>query len=288
MGLKSTRIILSILLAIVIAVSTAVGAIIAVSQLTVGNRDFYIENIVSNQLVDECNQQLSKKYTALAEKSNIPLDIFESVKMQYSTKASLSQAMSYVFDENDSTLNTDVRTAYFEDIINQYLEANKISLKDSSVKAVAEEATKIYSDVVGIHNMDYLQNQVKIYQNENTKLLSLFVLLTAISVFALFMLYKKREKALAYVADGVLAGGIAVILSSILRLAFGVGTRFSVLPYFYDEVFAGLAKKVLAFSLLGGVILLIIGAVLFGLHIYYARRRKNREDTRFAKVITKL
>lgn len=288
MGLKSTRIILSILLAIVIAVSTAVGALIAVSQLTVGNKDFYIENIVSNQLVDECNQQLSKKYTALAEKSNIPLDIFESVKMQYSTKASLSQAMSYVFDENDSTLNTEVRTAYFEDIINQYLEANKISLKDSSVKAVAEEATKIYSDVVGIHNMDYLQNQVKIYQNENTKLLSLFVLLTAISVFALFMLYKKREKALAYVADGVLAGGLAVILSSILRLAIGVGTRFSVLPYFYDGVFAGLAKKVLAFSLLGGVILLIIGAVLFGLHIYYARRRKNREDTRFAKVITKL
>lgn len=283
MGLKSTRIILSILIAVAIAVSSAFGILCLVSQLTISEQDFYIKAFVTDDLVEKCDEQLTRKYTALSVKSNIPLDIFESVKMQYPTRDSLIQAMTYVFDENDSTLNTDVRTAYFENIISQYLEANKISLKESVVKAVAEEATQIYSDTVGVHNMDYLKYQVKGYQQEYTKKLSIFVLMIAVSVFSLLTIYKKKENALAYIADGALAGGFAVAVSS---LAFG--KEYYASPYFYGNVFSSVAKKVVAYNALGGVALFIIGVVLFGLYLYYVKRRKNREDTRFSKIITKL
>ena len=83
MMLASSRKILSYLLSAITAVVLVVAVISGINHLTIGNKNFYIKSFSTQALADECDKQLTEKYKTLSTKSNLPFDIFDSVKVKF-------------------------------------------------------------------------------------------------------------------------------------------------------------------------------------------------------------
>ena len=288
MGLKSTRRILSIVFSVILAFSLFVSASCIMSNLTVSNRDFYEKQFANESITSECNRQLDNKLKTLAKKSNIPFEVFESVKKQYNTSQSLEQAASYLFDENDSTLNNEVRLKYFYDICTEYLDANGYEYSTDAVYNACVEAAQIYSDTVGIHNLEYLNNDISARRISNTKKISIFLLASAICIVLTLYMYKKKTEGMIYVSSGIIGGGIAGVISFLLQLVFKVGVSYDFEPFVYSNAFGTMYKTYLVDGALACAVLALIGIAVLVVTVKIIDRDEFRKNTRFFKVVDKL
>lgn len=286
--LAKSRKILSYFLAVIIAVSVTASIASAVDCLTVGNRAFYVKAFSTQKLADECDRQLTEKYKALSAKSNLPLDIFDSVKVKFNTRESLVQASGYVFDENDEALKNGSRYSYFEKTINEYIDANNIKMSKQSIDLVASEAQQIYSDTVGIHNLKFLQKSVAERNSASLRRLSACLVVVALSAFLLVYIYEKNIKSASYFAIGFMAGSVAVVALSLIMLLAKVGTQVVATPDVWATVLSDMAIKVLVFRLVGGIASLALSTVLFVFAQKQISREQMRKDTRYSKIFSKL
>lgn len=286
--LAKSRKILSYFLAVIIAVSVTASIVSAVDCLTVGNRAFYVKAFSTQKLADECDRQLTEKYKALSAKSNLPLDIFDSVKVKFNTRESLVQAGGYVFDENDEALKNGSRYSYFEKTINEYIDANNIKMSKQSIDLVASEAQQIYSDTVGIHNLKFLQKTVAERNSASLRRLSACLVVVALSAFLLVYIYEKNIKSASYFAIGFMAGSVAVVALSLIMLLAKVGTQVVATPDVWATVLSDMAIKVLVFRLVGGIASLTLSTALFVFAQKRISREQMRKDTRYSKIFSKL
>ena len=286
--LAKSRKILSYFLAVIIAVSVTASIVSAVDCLTVGNRAFYVKAFSTQKLADECDRQLTEKYKALSAKSNLPLDIFDSVKVKFNTRESLVQAGGYVFDENDEALKNGSRYSYFEKTINEYIDANNIKMSKQSIDLVASEAQQIYSDTVGIHNLKFLQKTVAERNSASLRRLSACLVVVALSAFLLVYIYEKNIKSASYFAIGFMAGSVAVVALSLIMLLAKVGTQVVATPDVWATVLSDMAIKVLVFRLVGGIASLALSTALFVFAQKRISREQMRKDTRYSKIFSKL
>lgn len=286
--LAKSRKILSYFLAVIIAVSVTASIVSAVDCLTVGNRAFYVKAFSTQKLADECDRQLTEKYKALSAKSNLPLDIFDSVKVKFNTRESLVQASGYVFDENDEALKNGSRYSYFEKTINEYIDANNIKMSKQSIDLVASEAQQIYSDTVGIHNLKFLQKSVAERNSASLRRLSACLVVVALSAFLLVYIYEKNIKSASYFAIGFMAGSVAVVALSLIMLLAKVGTQVVATPDVWATVISDMAIKVLVFRLVGGIASLVLSTALFVFAQKRISREQMRKDTRYSKIFSKL
>lgn len=286
--LAKSRKILSYFLAVIIAVSVTASIVSAVDCLTVGNRAFYVKAFSTQKLADECDRQLTEKYKALSAKSNLPLDIFDSVKVKFNTRESLVQASGYVFDENDEALKNGSRYSYFEKTINEYIDANNIKMSKQSIDLVASEAQQIYSDTVGIHNLKFLQKTVAERNSASLRRLSACLVVVALSAFLLVYIYEKNIKSASYFAIGFMAGSVAVVALSLIMLLAKVGTQVVATPDVWATVLSDMAIKVLVFRLVGGITSLALSTALFVFAQKQISREQMRKDTRYSKIFSKL
>lgn len=283
----SSRKVLSYLLSVITAISLVVAVISGVNHLTIGNKNFYINSFSTQALADECDKQLTEKYKTLSTKSNLPLDVFESVKVKFDTKESLSQAAEFLFDENDATLKNGSRYNYFKLMIGEYIEANDIKMPDKTVDLVATEAQQIYSDTVGIHNLEFLKNDV---QRQNTRAVHCFsacVVVFALAAFILAYIYDKKVRFVLYFSSGIITGGVATVLSSLVMRLAHIGT-VTVSPAVWNTVFDNMASNVLLFRIIAGIVVLLIGTALFVFAQHRINREQMRKNTRYSKIISKL
>lgn len=286
--LAKSRKILSYFLAVIIAVSVTASIVSAVDCLTVGNRAFYVKAFSTQKLADECDRQLTEKYKALSAKSNLPLDIFDSVKVKFNTRESLVQASGYVFDENDEALKNGSRYSYFEKTINEYIDANNIKMSKQSIDLVASEAQQIYSDTVGIHNLKFLQKTVAERNSASLRRLSACLVVVALSAFLLVYIYEKNIKSASYFAIGFMAGSVAVVALSLIMLLAKVGTQVVATPDVWATVLSDMAIKVLVFRLVGGIVSLALSTALFVFAQKQISREQMRKNTRYSKIFSKL
>lgn len=286
--LAKSRKILSYFLAVIIAVSVTASIVSAVDCLTVGNRAFYVKSFSTQKLADECDRQLTEKYKALSAKSNLPLDIFDSVKVKFNTRESLVQASGYVFDENDEALKNGSRYSYFEKTINEYIDANNIKMSKQSIDLVASEAQQIYSDTVGIHNLKFLQRTVAERNSASLRRLSACLVVVAQSAFLLVYIYEKNIKSASYFAIGFMAGSVAVVALSLIMLLAKVGTQVVATPDVWATVLSDMAIKVIVFRLVGGIASLALSTALFVFAQKQISREQMRKDTRYSKIFSKL
>ncbi|WP_454969927.1 hypothetical protein [Eubacterium sp.] len=286
--LAKSRKIISYFLAVIIAVSVTASIVSAVDCLTVGNRAFYVKAFSTQKLADECDRQLTEKYKVLSAKSNLPLDIFDSVKVKFNTHESLVQASGYLFDENDEALKNGSRYSYFEKTINEYIDANNIKMSKQSIDLVASEAQQIYSDTVGIHNLKFLQKSVAERNSASLRRLSACLVVVALSAFLLVYIYEKNIKSASYFAIGFMAGSVAVVALSLIMLLAKVGTQVVATPDVWATVISDMAIKVLVFRLVGGIASLALSTALFVFAQKQISREQMRKDTRYSKIFSKL
>ena len=282
------RRILSYFLAIIVAVSVSISLVSGIDFMTVGSKQFYVKTFATQKLADECNSQLTEKYKALSAKSNLPLDIFDSVKVKFDTKESIVQAVNYVFDENDEALKNGSRYSYFESTITEYINANDIKMSKHSIELVSLEAEQIYSDTVGIHNLRFLQKTVAEHNSSSLHWLSACLVIIAFSAFLLAYIYKKNIKSALYFASGFMAGSIGVIVSSLVMWLAKIKTQFDVSPDIWAKTFSDIAVKILVFRLVAGAVLLALSIALFIFAQMRVDREQMRKDTRYSKIFSRL
>lgn len=288
MNQRSTRKILVYIMSFVIALCSTLVALNAVASATIANKNFYINNLSNAKLVNECNNQLAEKYDTLSKKSGLPADLFNSVTTAFDTSEAIRQATSYLFDENDSTMYSDSKITFFYDSCAEYLEVNNIKYDENSIMNVAKEAAQIYSDAVGIHNFNGVNEAVFHSKNYCIKVLSVCVAIIFVMVFLIINMYRENEKAILYIGSAVIGSGIADLIISALLFVTKIGSRYKLYPDVYSYTFWNMTSKALLYGFVAGVLFLALGALIFSIGAKQAKRRQSRSDTRFLKIIDKL
>lgn len=287
MMLAFSRKILSYLLSAIIAVVLVVAVISGINHLTIGNKNFYIKSFSTQALADECDKQLTEKYKTLSTKSNLPFDIFDSVKVKFDTKESFNQAAESLFDENDATLKNGSRYNYFKSTIGEYIEANDIKISDKTIDIVASEAQQIYSDTVGIHNLEFLQNDMQKQGTRSIHSFSICIVILAFAAFLFAYIYDKKVQFVLYFSSGIMAGGVATVLSSLVMRLTHVGT-VTVSPAVWSSAFGNMANNILLFRIIAGIVVWLIGTALFVFAQHRINREQMRKNTRYSKIFAKL
>lgn len=288
MELKSTRKIISILLVIIIALSTVFYCGFLVMSSTIGSQKFIQKHFVTNQLVAECEKQLDMKYDVLEQKSGIPARVFQNVKTAYNTRSTMTQAVEYLFDVNDSTLYNDTKIEYFEGVCKEYLEGNNIKYKKENVRVVAEEAARIYSDSVGIHNADSIKQFVATVSRNCSRIQSICALVSISSAILIIIMFKQQIKGYLYVTSSLIAGGLGTVLGSLAGLVARIGANNGVTPYVYQQSIYAMSRLCITCIALFGLLVMILGIAGFAFCMYRMKVEKNRKDTRFSKMVVKL
>lgn len=288
MNQKSTRKLLSYFMAFIIAVCLAVGSISAVASSTIASKNFYIKNLVNSELVAQIEGQLDSKYATLSKKSGIPSAVFESVTTAYDTTEAVRQATSYLFDENDATMYSDNKVEFFYNSCVEYLDVNELEYNEESIMNVAKEATEIYSSVVGLHNMGGVESFVLTKKEKLVKMVSVCVAVAVLFVAVMLYIYREKEKAMLYIGGGIMGAGVADLLVGLLLIITKVGSRYNLIPDIYNVVFGLMTLKCILFGLGAGVVIIVIGAIVFSFGIQTAKKKNTRNETRFFKIATKL
>jgi hypothetical protein len=285
MGLKGTRKLLSLFLVVIISFSVAIAITSMVTNLTFSTRSFLTNNLVTDELVSECESQLEMKYDALEVKSGIPARVFETVEQDYSTVDSLNLAVENIFTDETATLFSEARVDYFYNLCVEYLEGNNIDYDEDSVKLAAREAAEIYGECVGIHNTDSIESQLLLLSGKCAKIASAALVAIVFAVFLLLVLYQTRMLAYLIAAGSAAAGSIAVVFGSILCLITKVGSNFAISPVAYQQSFYSLTKLYFTILLLTSILFSIFMYVVIVLVIKKYKLDETRRDTRFSKII---
>lgn len=288
MGLKKARKFLCIIIAAVISFSTVCVIASATLDFCLANRGFFSKHLITNQIVEECNVQLEKKYEALEAESGIPLRVFEMAMETYDTRENLNLAASYIFSEESTELYSPERVDYFYNLCTEYLDGNSIKYNKAEVKAVAEKATKIYSDTVGIHNTDIVSQYLIDFSRNCAKAASIAIVSLIICVVLLIIIYNKKNDAYMYLACGISGGGIATALAALLALIFRIGTNVSVSPAVYQASMASMVRIYFMFLILIGAFIAVLGGLINFFLYKYVKREEDRQATRFNKIVAKL
>lgn len=262
MNMKTSRKVISIMIAVVIAFATVCMVSSATLGFSLASKSFFSAHLINDQIVEECNNQLSLQYDALEAESGIPARVFEMVTQDYSTEENIKLAASYIFSEETSELYSPERVSYFYNLCVEYLEGNSIEYNKADIEMTADKAAKIYSNAVGIHNTEAISQYLVLFERNCTKASSISIVAIIICVGLLVLLYRKKNDAFSYFATGITGGGIATILGALLALIAQVGTRININPAVYQASITSMIRIYFGYLILAGVLFTIIGGVI--------------------------
>ena len=254
MELSSTRKLLAVIISAVIAFSTALTAVSLIAGSTLGTRDFFLKNTVTGEMVSQCEEQLSAKYAALEAESGIPAAVFETVKLEYPVNSQLKIAFQNNFGSDNPELYNDALVKHFEKLCADYLDGNEISYKKEYIRNTAEEAAKIYSDTVGLHNMGSQADKIKAVKSLTSVTSIIGIAALAISITLLAVLFSKRKRAYPYLFGAVTGGAGGTALAAILLRFISPLRHMNIAPAVYKNAMIHVLNKELlmlaAFSVL--------------------------------------
>lgn len=275
MTIKTSRTILSVILTVLFSAGVLVALFSFVFNSTLSSKAFLQKHFVTDSLVAECEKQLDEGFAVLSDESGIPATVFSVAYQEFPTKESMLQATQYIFNEQDSTLYSQSRVDYFYKICTEYLDGNSIKYNKSDVRNTAQKAAEIYSNCVGIHNVDSVNAQLPVFNKNCGKAATFSVVICAVIGFFLIMMYSDKSRAFAYLASGGAGAGIGGILSSVLLLLTKLGSNFDFTPAIYQQsVFSILRLSMLVLLVCSAVVTAFSYIVLFSI-----RKKQNKSYT---------
>ena len=276
MGLKSTRKILSVILAVLIAAGTAVMLAAGYISLTVSNGDYLEKHLVTEALVSECESQLERKYELLSAQTAIPSRVFLACETDYPTADSLHRAVQNIFGEEDVSLYSKSRVDYFYEICTQYLSGNEIAYRDADVRNAAEEAARIYSECVGLRNVGAVKDKMTDLKSTAARTSSACALVIVVCVILLAILHNEKRKGVLYLLSGFAGGEIALLLGAMICLLTDTASRIIVTPAVYQQQIAAMIGQLFVMLAVIGAVCLVFTYIL--LVITHRNVEKNKKD----------
>ena len=234
MGLATTRKILSVLLAVVIALSVAVLLPSLVLSTTAQSEPFYERAFITEDITAECSEELSAAYAALEAETGIPARVFETVKEGSSVSDSLKTALENAFGSEDATLYSQNMVTYFYNLCTEYLDGNGIAYDETRVMNAADKAARIFSDIVGLHGVEAVKAKADVIRYEAVGASTLAAFLMVLCIIMIVFMYNDTRKGIVYAASGAAGGALGTLLGSLLSALMGAGSHVRVTPAVYQ------------------------------------------------------
>lgn len=288
MGLKKTRIILCAILTIICAFSVMASAISITMADTFGSESFYYKHWATDELVQECEKQLDARYSALSYKSGIPVEVFNAVKREQSTKESLTQTAQALFTDLDTSLYNDDRVNYFYNLCVTYLDANDYNYSKDDIMNVAKEATVIYAETLGVTNYAEINDFVRVRHSQSIAGFLIFSFFAVLCIFMIIIMYSKKEEGFVHIGVAFAAGGLGELLFSLVALITGVYDKVNIMPVAYDNVIRSLRDYFFAINVVVGLGVTALGGLILFLCFRKIGISSYQDSTRFSKLIGKM
>lgn len=264
MKLSFSRSVISLILMIVMALSTVIFLVSLVMTFTAADRNYFINHFANDALVSECNNQLNIKYEALSEETGIPARVFERVEADFPTDEAIRQAALSVFSEENETLYSENKVNYFYELSLEYLEGNDFSYKKQDIRRAAEEAARIYSDTVGLHNTSGIEARIASF---SSKFPTATIISFAVAFFcfpAIMFMYKRKKEGYFNAVGGILAGSAATAIGSLLIVIFNPASGINILPAIHNQSIVSTTTR-------GFLIILFFSAIVSTMAISFMR-----------------
>lgn len=274
--IKTSRKILSIILTVLFGASVLAALFSFVFNSTLSSKNFLEKHLITDSLVTECEKQLDESFAVLSAESGIPVTVFTTAYKEFPTKDSMIQAAQYIFNEQDSTLYSQTKIDYFDKLCKEYLDGNNIKYKKSDISNVAQKAAEIYSNCVGIHNVDYVSAQLPILSKSCGKAATLSVIMCAVIGLFMIIMYSDKNRAFAYLASGSAGAGTAGIFSSVLLILTKLGSHFNCTPAIYQQSVYSIIRLSFLILLVSSVVVAIFSYI-----ILFAIKKKQDKNSTF-------
>ena len=283
--MKKTRKFISIIMCIAIALSVFTIATGLTIQKTVFDKDFVADYLITDELQEQCTEQLKLKFKALEKESNIPAKVFKKVLEDKPIDKAMKLNVENFFIDRNTSLNSEDMVDYFYKNCTQYLDENGIKYNEQNVRNAAVQATKLYSDSMGFNNVEHLklyidQTVVKIKHSMGIAFGYLFV-----ACMLMYAMYSDPKQASKYIAQSIIASGFSGVVISLLSGVAGYGFDLPISPEIYMQSFNELMSKAYLILAVVSLMIMITGTVLAVVIDRLIIRDNNRRQSRFDKKI---
>jgi len=276
MGIGETRKILSIILAVLTAVTVALTAMLALMNTTLANRTFLQKNIVNEALVQACNEQLDAKFAVLEAETGIPVRVFQAIKEDNPVDVTLNMAFQNAFGAEDSSFYNDNMVSYFYQLCEGYLKESNTLYTEEEVAVAADKAAAIFSETVGLHEVDYVNTKLITMRRSVSVCLAAGAIGLVLCAVLTLMLYTDKNKAMTYLCYGTAGGALGMLLGSIGCLIAKVPSGLNLAPSIYADAAGKLIQKYFLYTAGTGLLLLVIAYAA----LFFFNRQKNARPKR--------
>ena len=243
MKMTRSREILAVILQCVMAVCTAVLIFSFVLNFTFASSGYIASRFPCDEVAAQCDEQLTEKYTALAERSGFPVRVFEMVKENIPTVSSVKSSVKGLVEGNSVDFYNKNQIDFFYNLCEEYAKGNNIDYTKGEVLATAQEAAHIYSDTVGIKSAESASQKISELKHKVTFAQFVSTLLLVFCGVATVLMYSRKRLGYCKLLSATAAGGIGVLFSSAMLYIIKPAQHLKISPDVYALGFSNMTGK---------------------------------------------
>ncbi len=274
MKMTRSRGILAIILKFIIAFCTTVLLFSFVFNLTFASSSYFASRFPADTLAAQCDEQLTLKYEMLSKESGFPVRVFEMIKTDIPTAKSIRNALGGLETAEEVNIYSQSLVEFFYDLCEDYANGNNLKYKKADLKATAEKAARIYSDTVGIHNIEgALEKRNELKHKATLAQLVSFVTLVFSGLVTVLM-YTRRHLGFTELMSATLGGGLATLFACILLYAIKPVQHLDITPAVFAECINAMSCRYFAVTALLAVAVIVASlTVSISLEVKYQRSK---------------
>lgn len=229
MVIGNSRKLLSYIFTAILACSVAVLIFSTVLGRTLASSDYVKNKLITNEIVNQCKEQLDLKYEMLEAETNIPVRVFQAMSTEMAIRETLVESLDSSYsDSRDEEEETAANSAYRFCI--EYLDGNEIKYKKADVKNAAEKAGRIYNETVRIKALDGVYRKIMALRSVASRTAFAAFICALLSVLVFLVLYSDKNRALFNIVCGCAGGGLGGVVAALLAIVFNAAKKMNITP----------------------------------------------------------
>lgn len=242
------------------SISLFIITLTSIMLITIYNKNYVLDLLENNNYYQELYDVSKEEVSYYLIQSGLPEDITDDIFDVKELKTTVDKTINSLYSNTKITLDTENIKTKLTDKINQYIEDNKINVKnkDKTIKELVEKLVNVYEEEISYNNL--LENVRDIF-NKSYKIVKISLILAIVSFIVTYLinrlLFRERNIIVSLFTNGLL------LISTVLYTKFSIDIdNIS----FYNTSISNILKEfinsVLANINLVGVISIVLGVLL--------------------------
>ncbi|MCM1285963.1 MAG: hypothetical protein NC213_05680 [Acetobacter sp.] len=271
----------SYIISFALSLCIVMGVLGTISVFTLASENYMVDFFQKNQSIQMLSDELDKEYEELSKKSKIPKEVFsEAVGYNFirSVQRSVAEG-AQTFASDDFTGSTDLETR-IENAVDKYDSENDIKRSDKAKKKICAQAADLFNKTCAVTNNAQLR---PIYSLVNGK--SFFIAITSFAgavlcIALIVFLNGRRHKSFNFVAMSFVISGEVMTAVPVVLLIKNVLSNLCITNIeAYNIAISSAVKSVLMIIIAAGIVMMIIGVVMFAMVYKYYYTKLIDSDT---------